>query len=122
MRGDLVHSRTLIAVRFKVAIQLPERSSERVITPVVNYRPKVLVFAIIGNGIGKAADWTGGSGFRFYRLGEAVFSEESKIKSRIGERRIGGQGWIRTSVRKTGQIYSLLPLTTRPPVHFSCGY
>jgi hypothetical protein len=30
---------------------------------------------------------------------------------------IGGQGWIRTSVRKTGQIYSLLPLTTRPPVH-----
>ena len=34
---------------------------------------------------------------------------------------IGGQGWIRTSVRKTGQIYSLLPLTTRPPVHFLRG-
>jgi hypothetical protein len=33
----------------------------------------------------------------------------------------GGQGWIRTSVRKTGQIYSLLPLTTRPPVHFLRG-
>ena len=29
----------------------------------------------------------------------------------------GGQGWIRTSVRSRGQIYSLLPLTTRPPVH-----
>ena len=29
----------------------------------------------------------------------------------------GGQGWIRTSVRLRGQIYSLLPLTTRPPVH-----
>ena len=29
----------------------------------------------------------------------------------------GGQGWIRTSVRLHGQIYSLLPLTTRPPVH-----
>ena len=28
----------------------------------------------------------------------------------------GGQGWIRTSVRSRGQIYSLLPLTTRPPV------
>src|SRR3546814_7215207 len=28
----------------------------------------------------------------------------------------GGQGLIRTSVRKPGQIYSLLPLTTRPPV------
>ncbi len=31
----------------------------------------------------------------------------------------GGQGWIRTSVRSRGQIYSLLPLTTRPPVHTS---
>ena len=29
----------------------------------------------------------------------------------------GGEGWIRTSVRKPGQIYSLLPLTTRPPLH-----
>jgi hypothetical protein len=37
------------------------------------------------------------------------------------ERVIGGQGWIRTSVRKTGQIYSLLPLTTRPPVHIFGG-
>ena len=32
--------------------------------------------------------------------------------------RDGGQGRIRTSVaRKERQIYSLLPLTTRPPVH-----
>ena len=29
----------------------------------------------------------------------------------------GGRGWIRTSVRSRGQIYSLLPLTTRPPFH-----
>ena len=28
----------------------------------------------------------------------------------------GGEGWIRTSVRLRGQIYSLLPLTTRPPL------
>jgi hypothetical protein len=28
----------------------------------------------------------------------------------------GGGGWIRTSVRVSGQIYSLLPLTTRPPL------
>jgi hypothetical protein len=27
----------------------------------------------------------------------------------------GGGGWIRTSVLVRGQIYSLLPLTTRPP-------
>ena len=32
----------------------------------------------------------------------------------------GGQGRIRTSVaRKERQIYSLLPLTTRPPVRFA---
>ena len=31
--------------------------------------------------------------------------------------KIGGEGWIRTSVRLRGQIYSLLPLTTRPPLH-----
>ena len=30
---------------------------------------------------------------------------------------VGGEGWIRTSVRLRGQIYSLLPLTTRPPLH-----
>ena len=30
--------------------------------------------------------------------------------------RLGGGGWIRTSVRVSGQIYSLLPLTTRPPL------
>ena len=27
----------------------------------------------------------------------------------------GGRGWIRTTVRSRGQIYSLLPLPTRPP-------
>ena len=33
----------------------------------------------------------------------------------------GAQGRIRTSVaRKERQIYSLLPLTTRPPVQFEC--
>ena len=29
---------------------------------------------------------------------------------------LGGGGWIRTSVLVRGQIYSLLPLTTRPPL------
>ena len=29
----------------------------------------------------------------------------------------GGKGWIRTTVLRRGQIYSLLPLTTRPPFH-----
>ena len=31
----------------------------------------------------------------------------------------GGEGWIRTSVRLRGQIYSLLPLTTRPPLQMA---
>ena len=30
-------------------------------------------------------------------------------------RKLGGGGWIRTIVLVRGQIYSLLPLTTRPP-------
>ena len=34
---------------------------------------------------------------------------------------IGGEGWIRTSVRLRGQIYSLLPLTTRPPLQVLAG-
>ena len=35
----------------------------------------------------------------------------------------GAQGWIRTSVaRKERQIYSLLPLTTRPPVRNSAAH
>ncbi len=29
----------------------------------------------------------------------------------------GGQGWIRTIVNRSWQIYSLLPLTTRAPTH-----
>ena len=33
----------------------------------------------------------------------------------------GGEGWIRTSVRLRGQIYSLLPLTTRPPLQVGAG-
>ncbi len=36
---------------------------------------------------------------------------------RSSRHRSGGEGWIRTSVRLRGQIYSLLPLTTRPPLH-----
>jgi hypothetical protein len=34
----------------------------------------------------------------------------------------GGEGWIRTSVLVRGQIYSLLPLTTRPPLQRTCDY
>ncbi len=42
------------------------------------------------------------------------FASFSKLK--VNLRDAGGEGWIRTSVRLRGQIYSLLPLTTRPPL------
>ncbi len=41
---------------------------------------------------------------------------------RTGEKEDGGRGWIRTSVRSRGQIYSLLPLTTRPPFQPERGF
>src|SRR3954454_20715510 len=56
------------------------------------------------------------AGLRHFRLtkdkiaGKASFRDSSDLE-------IGGEGWIRTSVRLRGQIYSLLPLTTRPPLH-----
>ena len=55
-------------------------------------------------------------------IGEAVLCENpfrraSPCSVPINSVGVGGQGWIRTSVRLHGQIYSLLPLTTRPPVH-----
>ena len=40
--------------------------------------------------------------------------EACQPKPRVAK--AGGEGWIRTSVRLRGQIYSLLPLTTRPPL------
>jgi hypothetical protein len=51
-----------------------------------------------------------------YILGFTGFLRDS---AGAGEEAGGGQGWIRTTVRSRGQIYSLLPLTTRPPVHTS---
>ena len=51
-----------------------------------------------------------------------TFARMNKNKKRQKNKRffqplIGGQGWIRTIVRSRGQIYSLVPLTTRPPTH-----
>ena len=34
-------------------------------------------------GISKASEWTGGGGFRFYRLGEPVFEESGRISQRV---------------------------------------
>ena len=51
----------------------------------------------------------------FRRRGRLLHPEAPQRPARHSG--IGGQGWIRTTVRLRGQIYSLLPLTTRPPVH-----
>ena len=58
---------------------------------------------------------------RWERLVSPIFDWQSHDFQR---KTFGGQGWIRTSVRLRGQIYSLLPLTTRPPVprrHIAAG-
>ena len=49
-----------------------------------------------------------------YSRSEPFAPRPKGLKNRII--RNGGGGWIRTSVLVRGQIYSLLPLTTRPPL------
>jgi len=46
-------------------------------------------------------------------------SKNSQLASKLVA---GGEGWIRTSVLVRGQIYSLLPLTTRPPLRRTSNY
>ena len=55
-----------------------------------------------------------------YRNGLISVRDEADFRGAPGNvsaKYDGGEGWIRTSVRLRGQIYSLLPLTTRPPLH-----
>lgn len=51
----------------------------------------------------------------FHRLVKRHACRTKKKKTNSKVSLIGGQGWIRTIVRSRGQIYSLVPLTTRPP-------
>lgn len=52
----------------------------------------------------------------YSRPGAFICRQEPGSFEPIQDDRFGGGGWIRTSVRVSGQIYSLLPLTTRPPL------
>jgi adenine-specific DNA-methyltransferase len=45
-------------------------------------------------GISKEAGWQGGGGFRFYRLGEAVFDEEGKINPAVKFRALAAHVWF----------------------------
>ncbi len=45
-------------------------------------------------GISKAVNWQGGGGFRFYRLGEAVFDEAGKINKTISYDTLAAHVWF----------------------------
>jgi adenine-specific DNA-methyltransferase len=45
-------------------------------------------------GISKEVGWQGGGGFRFYRLGEAVFDEEGKINPAVKFRVLAAHVWF----------------------------
>lgn len=50
-------------------------------------------------GVSKALDWTGGGGFRFYRLGEPVFGEDGTVSPGIRFSALGAHIWF----AETGQ-------------------
>lgn len=56
-------------------------------------------------GISKAVNWQGGGGFRFYRLGEAVFAEDGAIRPDVTFSRLAAHVWF----AETG-----VPLSRRP--------
>ena len=45
-------------------------------------------------GISQAVNWRGGGGFRFYRLGEAVFDEEGRINPEVKFRPLAAHGLV----------------------------
>ena len=65
------------------------------------------------------------TGTAFGRSGRSTALSKAAMaphgRSRWSAHGNGGEGWIRTSVRLRGQIYSLLPLTTRPPLQGQAG-
>ena len=61
------------------------------------------------SGISKAADWSGGGGFRFYRLGDPVFDEAGHISPGIRFAPLAAHVWfIETGVPFTGAADSPL--------------
>jgi adenine-specific DNA-methyltransferase len=60
-------------------------------------------------GISKAVEWQSGGGFRFYRLGEAVFDEFGTIKTDIGFHALAAHIWfMETRLPLAGQAKSPL--------------
>ncbi|MBA4390278.1 MAG: site-specific DNA-methyltransferase [Syntrophus sp. (in: bacteria)] len=58
-------------------------------------------------GISKSVDWQGGGGFRFYRLGDAVFDDAGKINSNIRFATLAAHIWFcETGTPLTGEANS----------------
>jgi len=69
-------------------------------------------------GISKAVNWQGGGGFRFYRLGEAVFDEEGKINPHIAFPTLAAHVWF----SETGASLPNLPDSPMLGVHNGTAY
>jgi len=58
-------------------------------------------------GISKAVNWTGGGGFRFYRLGESIFDDTGKINPAIRYPALAAHIWFcetRTPLQDQGRF------------------
>jgi len=60
-------------------------------------------------GISKAVNWTGGGGFRFYRLGESIFDDAGKINPAIRYPALAAHIWF-CEARTPLQDQSRFPL------------
>jgi adenine-specific DNA-methyltransferase len=69
-------------------------------------------------GISEAMKWQGGGGFRFYRLGEAVFDEEGKINRAISFSTLAAHVWF----SETGTPLSGTPDSPWLGAHDGTGY
>lgn len=69
-------------------------------------------------GISKAVNWQGGGGFRFYKLGEPVFSEDGSICPGVTFSQLAAHVWF----AETGVPLSRLPNSSLLGVHDGTAY
>lgn len=71
-----------------------------------------------GGGISAAVDWQGGGGFRFCRLGEAIFGADGQINPRVRFAALAAFVWQQaTRSAYAGALPGALPGTPRLGVH-----
>jgi adenine-specific DNA-methyltransferase len=69
-------------------------------------------------GISKAVDWTGGGGFRFYRLGAPLFDDHGRVAGGVGFTALAAHLWF----RETGAPFSGEPDSAFLGSHRGVGY